>query len=107
VSVTGGNAPPAFVVESPVQVPPSLMLSVRPSLFRRTTTIHLAGPRGAALSSVAVYDASGRMVRRLPLVWRTTWDGRDANGHQLSAGAYFIEARTQTERRQVKVLLTR
>jgi flagellar basal-body rod modification protein FlgD len=48
--------------------------------------------------SVTVYDASGRRVRELPLGIHGSgstafeWDGRDASGRELPAGAYRVEA---------------
>jgi hypothetical protein len=82
------------------------VLTAEPNPFQRVVNIRC----GTALSgtpSLNVYDASGRMVRQLPSGLSATWDGKDADGRLVPAGTYFIEARTRTDRRLVKVLLTR
>jgi len=91
------------------------MLIAEPTPFRRVVNIRLGPGTGTVFlngkpcqsPALSVYDAAGREVRKLPFRLSATWDGRDDGGHLLPAGAYFIEARTQYERRQVKVLLAR
>lgn len=52
------------------------------------------GSRGAPVA-LAIYDVSGRTVRRLfasPLaggIYRVAWDGRDARGREVPSGIYF------------------
>ena len=77
-----------------VQLAPS-----RPNPFSGTTTLAFLLPAPAEVS-LAVYDVQGRLVRRLaggpaPAGWtRVTWDGRDASGVALSAGAYLVRLET-------------
>jgi hypothetical protein len=107
VRVTGGG-PPAVAIAGVQPAPgPVAGLDVWPSPFRRTVRIQCGSTLGHEPPQLSVYDASGRMVRRLPSVWSTTWDGRNGSGQLLPAGAYFIEARTRADRRLVKVLLAR
>lgn len=52
----------------------------------------------AATVRVAVFDAAGRLVRRLATgrlpagTHRLHWDGRDAAGHPAGSGVYFLRA---------------
>jgi hypothetical protein len=104
VSVTGGGPP---VSVAGVQAAPGLFpgLDVWPNPFRSLTQIRYGGTD--ELPRLSIYDAAGQIVRRLPASRVATWDGRDEHGRRLPAGAYFIEARTLTERRLAKVLLAR
>jgi len=105
VRVTGGDAPAASVAG--VAAAPGLFptLDVWPNPFHSRMQIRY-GVAGE-LQRLSVYDAAGRLVRRLPVTRVTTWDGRDSRGRRLPAGAYFIEARGSAERRLAKVLLAR
>jgi hypothetical protein len=87
-------------------------LTAQPNPFRAGVAIRcvLAGSEPATLR---VYDQAGRVVREFPALdvkrgtYSITWDGRDNSGKALPAGAYFVEAHAGSERRLVKVLLTR
>jgi len=91
------------------------VLTAEPNPFRRLVNIRLGPGTGTVFlngkpcqsPALTVYDASGRLVQRLPSVRNGTWDGRDRNGRLLPAGAYFIEARAGSKRRVVQVLVTR
>jgi len=60
---------------------------------------------------VHVYNVAGRLVRRDDLgeksagEWSWTWDGRDAEGNELSRGMYYVSLKTATEIRNRKVVL--
>jgi hypothetical protein len=105
VRVTGGNPPVVSIAG--VEPGPGLFpgLDVWPNPFRLSTRIRYGV--GGAAPRLSVYDAAGRMVRQLPAVRSTVWDGRDQGGRRLPAGAYFIEARVGTERRVARVLMAR
>ena len=66
----------------------------RPNPFRPETEIAFSIPAAGDVS-LAVYDVSGRAVRRLaegrwPAGPHTTkWDGNDADGRRVAAGVYF------------------
>jgi hypothetical protein len=104
VSVTGGGPPTAV---AGVQAAPGLFpgLDVWPNPFRTVTQIRYGG--SGELPRLTIYGAAGQLVRRLPAARIAAWDGRDDHGRRLPTGTYFIEARTPTERRLAKVLLTR
>ena len=84
----------------------------RPNPFSRETSIrfHLAesGP-----ADLVVYDPAGRRVRALVSgpqgagEHAVTWDGRDDQGHVVSAGVYFYELRASGVETQRKMLLLR
>jgi hypothetical protein len=65
-----------------------------PNPFRSATSIRfqMAQPGTA---TVEVFDASGALVKRMPLAWRpagqqvTNWDGNDVRGRSAPAGVYF------------------
>jgi hypothetical protein len=104
VSVTGGGPP---VTVAGVEAAPGLFpgLYVWPNPFRSVTQVRYGG--SGELPRLSIYGAAGQLVRRLPAARIAAWDGRDDDGRRLPAGAYFIEARTQSERRLAKVLLVR
>jgi hypothetical protein len=104
ISVTGGGPP---VTVAGVEAAPGLFpgLDVWPNPFRSVTQIRYGG--SGELPRLSIYGAAGQLVRRLPAARIAAWDGRDDHGRRLPAGAYFIEARTQSERRLAKVLLVR
>lgn len=69
-----------------------------PSPLVHATRLRFAVPwTGSA--RVAVYDVSGREVRRLEDRlfstggWETTWDGHDGKGRWCEAGVYFVQLR--------------
>ncbi|HTW92948.1 MAG TPA: C25 family cysteine peptidase [bacterium] len=102
VRVTGGG-PPADDRSSFIVHRSSFRgLAVWPNPFRSAMEIRYGG---SELPRLSVYDAAGRIVRQLPSTRSATWDGRDERGRRLPAGAYFIEARTASERRIAKVLM--
>ncbi len=65
-----------------------------PNPFRSATSIRfqMAQPGRA---TVEVFDASGALVKRMPLAWRPAgpqvaeWDGNDTRGGRSPAGVYF------------------
>lgn len=90
-----------------------------PNPFNPHTTIELtlpARPAGGSLEAVAVriYDASGRLVTtlfdgKLPGGTQSgmSWDGRDARGHAMPSGVYFVRARVGREHLDQKIVLLR
>jgi hypothetical protein len=88
-------------------------LVVSPNPFRGSVRISLDRSlgRSPSYSSVRIFDASGRLVRSLPvpssLVPRRlslSWDGTDDTGRRLPAGVYYVSSRAT---RAVPVLLLR
>ncbi|MBC7187919.1 MAG: T9SS type A sorting domain-containing protein [Calditrichaeota bacterium] len=72
-----------------------------PNPFNPTTTIVYALPRSSRVT-LEVYNLLGQCVRTLvdetepPGVHRVLWDGRDANGQQVSSGCYFYRLVAQS-----------
>jgi hypothetical protein len=66
-----------------------------PNPFNPTTSIRFDVPAGGGIVSLRVYDVSGRLVRTLVGGPQTagqktvTWDGRNAAGNTVAAGAYL------------------
>jgi hypothetical protein len=106
VRVTGGG-PPVIGIAGVEPAPgPVAALDVWPSLFRRAVNIRCGGAFLREPPRLSVYDAAGRVVRKLPSALSTTWNGRDEGGRPLPSGMYFIEARAGSERRVAKILMT-
>lgn len=90
----------------------ALRLSIAPNPTPAAAEIRLATPDAAEVS-LAVFDASGRCVRDLlPRraaggAFGLTWDGRDAAGHGLPSGVYYLRARQGAAEAVRTVLLTR
>jgi len=77
------------------QVPTRFRLDApQPSVFAQSVSVSFALPRSSGVS-LAVYDATGALVRRLVQgvtaagVHSVTWDGRNEAGRTLPSGAYF------------------
>jgi flagellar hook capping protein FlgD len=70
------------------------LLPIRPNPFHAQATITFHNAKAGQMQ-VAVFDLSGRRVADLldetlpPGAHSVTWNGRDAAGHSVAAGAYF------------------
>lgn len=71
--------------------------AVFPNPFRNMINIVYNNEHRAEGMGLVIYDASGRLVRNLSLLTSdfslstsVLWDGRDAAGHLLAPGVYFI-----------------
>lgn len=92
------------VEEDPKPQAPDITLTAEPSVFSRTTTIRMSGPSLLPpLSSLSVFDASGRLVRSfalppspLPTPYSLSWSGRNASGARCPAGLYVVRCGTAT-----------
>jgi hypothetical protein len=98
-----GGKPSAYIArwtdegatDAPIAVAAPLDLSVRPNPFVDETTItYSVGTRTHA--RLAVYDASGRLVRTLvddfiaPGAHSSRWTGTDVSGMPAASGVYFL-----------------
>jgi len=83
-----------------------------PNPFGVSTMIAFESPAATEVS-VEVYSVDGRLVRTLlsgsvaPGRTELTWDGRDATGHRLGSGLYFIRVSTPEETTHGKVVVLR
>ncbi|MCA9730193.1 MAG: T9SS type A sorting domain-containing protein, partial [Candidatus Eisenbacteria bacterium] len=84
----------------PATSPESLLLACAPNPFRSRTTIRYANQTPGPVE-VALYDASGALVRRVVSVARTAgehaieWDGLTNQGRRAPAGTYFARVATK------------
>lgn len=96
------------VADSPHAVPESFALTNYPNPFNPSTIIRFALPATDQVS-VAIYDATGRLIRTLlhnetvgAGVHEIRWDGTNAGAHPVASGVYFYSVRgsrfTQTRR---------
>ena len=87
---------------------PALRLSANvPNPFRTSTALRFSTSH-EGLVKIAIFDASGRLVRRLDQhlaagQHEVKWDGRDTAGHTVASGMLFYEIRTAgvSERRKL------
>jgi hypothetical protein len=88
----------------------TIAVSARPSPFRSDLdlsfpTASLGSSLLAEPSSIRVFDASGRLIRRLDCTGAMTegraavrWDGMDLSGNPVGSGVYFFELRAGRHR---------
>ena len=98
----GMGARPVGCGLSSVDDPPSSFTRLQdcfPNPFNPTTTIRFELARDGQVS-LAVYNLAGRLVRQLVQETRAAgaheavWRGRDARGHTVAAGVYFVRLKT-------------
>jgi hypothetical protein len=81
-----------------------------PNPFMRATKIAYSLPTSQEIS-LKVYDMSGRLVNILAKgmhqagVYNVIWNGRDANGREVSSGVYFLIFQGTDKRLDEKVIL--
>jgi hypothetical protein len=97
-------------VATPLPATPSpSSLRTYPNPFRAVTTLDYDAA-GATSVSLSIYDVVGRLLRtvvddELPAGDHTaTWDGRDAQGHRVTGGTYFVRLEAGGEVRTGKVV---
>lgn len=108
-----GALQPTGVTEVPISsVFAKSDLSVTPNPSGGGVMIQFAVPV-AGIASVDVFDAQGRLIRKVlrkQLVAgaaRIAWDGRSQSGSEVAAGVYFVRVKTATTRRFSRVTLLR
>lgn len=90
-------------------VPVRLDAGAFPNPFHGSTEIRLASPTGGPVQA-AVYDPSGRVVRRLTASEPSggasvlTWDGRTDAGSAAPAGVYFLRLKGGPIQTSVRIL---
>ena len=67
-----------------------------PNPFVSTTVVPFSMPEVGGTAEVRIYDARGRLVRRIPaqsgeLQGELLWDGRDELGGEVSSSVYFLQ----------------
>jgi cytochrome c peroxidase len=91
-------------------LPGKLLLSANPAGRGRSLSFTLPGP---GVVEVRVYDANGRLVRRLASgglaggSHSITWDGRDDLGSSVAAGVYFVVLDADKDRARQKIVIIR
>ncbi len=98
-----------------VQDGPTAVTSVvwsAPNPFRPGTSLHFVMPDDGR-ADLAVYDVSGRLVRRLldralpSGPHQVSWDGTDETGRDVASGVYFARFETDTLSASTKMVLVR
>jgi hypothetical protein len=104
---TGVDAPDAPLPGAPADG--AIALSAQPSVTRDATEIRASLPLPAD-ASVALFDASGRLVRTLAAPRGATsvrWDGCDDRGVPARSGHFFARLEGRREARPARILLVR
>ncbi len=99
---------------APLRIPaaPLALHQNRPNPFNPSTTIAFDLPVRAE-ARLAIYDAAGRLVRRLaagelsPGRHELRWDGLDDAGRPAASGVYFCRLRAGKETRSIRLVLLR
>jgi VCBS repeat-containing protein len=100
-ALAGAAVPAALALEPP-----------RPNPFREGVTIEYALPAAVPVE-LAIYDAAGRLVRRLAQgqlpagAHEAHWNGRDPFDRPAASGVYFVRLTAGSETRLRKVILAR
>lgn len=106
------NPCPTSGTEGPVSEEASLRIQAFPSPSTEGVRISYQLPT-ASPASLEIFDASGRLVRRIPDGDATAgthevlWDGRDSSGDMTPSGIYVIRIETRTGVATGKVTVTR
>jgi len=83
--------------------PTTRLMSFSPNPGRGPVDIHFA-MRETGMVSFQIFDMAGRAVASVPTArwqpgnWSTQWNGRDQQGHVLSAGIYFVQMNVNDRR---------
>lgn len=116
--VSGGGTTLRVYRPDPADVPDlatgaRLLMAAGPNPFRDRTVIHFVTPDDAAVS-LLVFDARGRLVRRLLGCealgagnHSIAWDGRDVQGRAVSVGSYFLRLMVGDEARTGRITVLR
>jgi flagellar hook assembly protein FlgD len=84
-----------------------------PNPFRSEIAIHYAIASPGHAVDIAVFDAKGRLVKRLfsgikpPGRYVVTWDGRTGEDKAAPAGVYFCRMKTEERTTSTKIIRTK
>jgi hypothetical protein len=81
-------------IEESQPVPVHEVARIVPTVGRAPVHISLSAPA----SAVSVFNAAGRLVRRLGKGSSLVWDGRDSNGAAAVPGVYYLRAARSSAR---------
>lgn len=105
VSIIFYRAFSALADTPPGSFTPRFCLSTPSICAGGTLAISLIGAED--VSAIHVFDITGRRVITLPLPHSRAWDFRDDAGRRLTAGTYFITARTGSQTAVSRFVLLR
>ena len=110
-SIEAGERRVLFETEPlPIPAAPLALHQNRPNPFNPSTTIAFDLPVRAE-ARLAIYDAAGRLVRRLaagelsPGRHELRWDGLDDAGRPVVSGVYFCRLQAGKETRSIRLVL--
>lgn len=86
-----------IVINTKEEEQPALEFKVFPNPFSDQVNIHLGG---AVAKRFTIFNAQGQLVQTLAGNQRS-WDGRDASGHYLPVGIYFLVAELENGEKKV------
>jgi flagellar hook capping protein FlgD len=92
--------------------PSIIVMRAQPNPFRASTVINYSVGTTPRQVDIAVFDASGRLVKTLVSgiqagSHQASWDGRHDNGVSAAAGVYFVKANVAGQQSAERVILIR
>ena len=96
------QGPPTGIDDDPVLPLPkhTAVRSVYPNPFNPSVTVEFDLDRQRNVQ-IAIYDVSGRLVRRLldevrsPGTYKVRWNGRSDAGSSVATGVYFLRVQSE------------
>ena len=89
-------------------------IQVFPNPFCDKTTISFNGNMGSLNIEVAIFDLSGRIVKKFDIgkpgvlsLINFSWDGTDREGQELPSGVYILQLKTNSHSSTKKLILNR
>jgi hypothetical protein len=85
----------------------------RPVPARGSVSLDVTVPTGGAQVELDIFDARGRLVRRIERAWcplgiaRLAWDGVRGDGRVAATGVYFARARVGAQVTRARIVLLR
>lgn len=111
IKVISGGRGPQNTSPIPIDIPKAFSLSPAfPNPFHKETIIKYGLPKACNVT-LKIYDAAGRVVRRLlnayenPGFKTLVWNGEDDIGNNLGSGVYFVQLQTDGFVKTERVIL--
>lgn len=98
------------VDEAPQEESPPVELRAMPNPAADQVLLRVRAPGAQFVARLQIFDIAGRLIRTLPIVLQSgqgsvRWDLRDAEGHLVRSGIFFIRSgRSTTTQRSARAL---
>ena len=82
-------------------------VTVHPSISNKRFTLAINNNQSGNAVDLKIYDALGRVVKKIRILDQATWNGTDDSGRLLPEGIYFVGVAGNSDTRLAKILLLR